>query len=358
MSWISQAISAVTGPFKRRPSQAQAAAQAAARRPRTLQPDSTQEINIKFIFSLTNPGIIRPDQAIEALGDEKAAEIAQLVLEHFRDKRPEMASFPSLATQVIDVAEHPDADLTRLSRLIDQDPAISMKVLQTANSAMYRREREVTSVRLAITQLGLSLVANVAVGVACRSLFDVETRLEHDLFPTRWTEQFQHSMTTAFAASNCSLQRRAGTPEQAFLGGMFHDIGKSLALRSLASLMLAGKIGPISEERIDRVLEKVHVEVGSLALQQWELPSFLYSTCLHHHDDKVPVGSEYTDLHTIRIVSGLNVLRIRTNFDEGLVREVRRSAMALGMTEQQLRALNTQVREYAEQVAEMFTLKG
>ena len=358
MGWLDKANDWLTRPFR---AEAPATAGQPRRgggaddgRPERAPPDT--DVTVRYIFSLTNPGIVKPlgDGVPRNIDDPLTLEVADQVLAHFHAHRPEPASFPALATQVIDVAEQEEPDLGKLSRLIEQDAAISSKVLQVANSALYHRDFEITSMRAAVSHLGMFAVANVAVGVACRSLYDGDARGDIDLYPAYWKGLFLQSMTAAYAASQFATERQIGRSDQIFLAGIFHDIGKSLGLRSLCSLIRAKKVDRLDETQVDRVLERVHVAVGTEAHVAWQLPQFLSTICRRHHDDDVVASPDYAELHIIRVVSGLNALRLSVNFDRALSRQVRQSVHALGITPPQLRQLASSIRMASESVADLF----
>jgi len=96
------------------------------------------------------------------------------------------------------------------------------------------------------------------------------------------------------------------------------------------------------------------VQVGTEAHGAWQLPAFLAGICRRHHDDEVIAADDNTELHVIRVVSGLNALRISANFDKRLTRQVCASVQALGMDPLQLRELTSKIREASERVHELF----
>jgi HD-like signal output (HDOD) protein len=78
-----------------------------------------------------------------------------------------LIDFPSpagVAAQVIDVASDPEADLGRVAQVIGQDPALSAKMLRTANSAFYAGRRKSQNLRQAIVVLGLNATLTLALG--------------------------------------------------------------------------------------------------------------------------------------------------------------------------------------------------
>src|SRR5262249_38456322 len=161
---------------------------------------------------------------------------------------------------IINLVEDPQCDVNRLVPIIGQDAAISTKLLNVSNSVAYRGMGEIQDVRSAILKLGMREVAQIAAGVAGSSLFDVTVRAEFELFTKRWRALFFNAMTVAFAAGWLSIDRNLGRPDRVFLGGMLHDVGKSIVLRSLSALVIGGTLNePPSDAAVERVLEELHV---------------------------------------------------------------------------------------------------
>src|ERR1035437_2099825 len=65
-----------------------------------------------------------------------------------------LPTLPAVAIRVIDLANEPDVNLDQLSGLVGLDPALSAKLVKTANSALYQSHRSSTNVRQAIELLG------------------------------------------------------------------------------------------------------------------------------------------------------------------------------------------------------------
>jgi len=364
MGWTKKASDFFKNPFRGGAGQAPAAADSSPlervprARPEVVRAETS--VALRGLFSATQVGgRAAPDgRALSGEQQELAARLSVMVLEHFREHRLEMVSFPAMATQVIELAEQSDVDLGALSHLIERDAAIAGKVLQVANSALYHRGNEIPSIRGAVGHLGMFAVANIAVGVACRSLYDSDTRAEFDLYPKHWKEQFLQSMTVGFATSHFASQHDMERGDHLFLAGMFHDVGKSLALRSLSRLVLDKKVAPCDEAVVDRVLEDTHVAIGVEAHHNWQLPGFMAELCAHHHDDEVPADSEHKDLHALRLVSGLNALRIMGELERPLKRQLKSSVRALGVSQAEVKDLSSDIRDANDRTIEMFGMNA
>jgi len=312
-------------------------------------PDSRSQATEDYLrreFPLAPPAPEVPATTVKELSD--------LVREHFEANRPDPASFPSLAARVIDLTEQPDLHLDSLAQVIAQDPAIAFRILKVANSTFYRRAKNVEDLRTALRLLGLNEVARIAVGMAGRALFDMEARSEYSALSQRWSTLYSDSMTMAFSASWLGTELRVGQPGRAFLGGMFHDIGKTVALRAISTMAVRGEIPMLPDPVIDQVVEDVHLDLGVSLHATWNLPEYLTTLCLRHHDPKVPEVPEFDDVHIVRAVSLLNLLRTGRADPSLPFDQLLQALHALRMGPGQTRDLCVKMNEMSEHVRATF----
>jgi HD-like signal output (HDOD) protein len=286
--------------------------------------------------------------------DPEEREIAGALLEHFDAHRPGPASFPGLAMKVLELVRDQDVQVARLAATVENDPALSAALLVLSNSVLYRGIDEVRTVRDAIARLGLSEVARLASALATRSLYQSGVRAEFEAFAPAWNRLFFHAAATARGASELAKARRIGNAESVFLGGMLHDVGKSLALRSLAALSLEGKVKVRDEDSLERILHRVHVEVGGEAHREWGLPRGLAELAVLHHDAAIPAGPQHAELHLVRLVSALLLHRERPGLHPDAPGEALQSARALGLGPDRVAALGVALGETQEWVTMMF----
>jgi HD-like signal output (HDOD) protein len=300
-------------------------------------------------------GVVLPrERPWSAEEEAQAAALVPLVLAEFSKHRPSPTAFPALAVQIIDLLNGPDVDMAKLLKAISPDPAISVNVLRVANSALYSRGGEVNDMRMAVMRIGLRGVGEIAAGVAGRTLFDVALRVEYEIFGERWNNLFLDTMAVAFGASQFAFEQNVGRADRAFLAGMFHDMGKSLALRSLAGLVISGQVpAPIPEAVVDEVLERTHVETGATAMGIWGLPQHLIEACLHHHDAEVPGDADAMELHILRMVSGIHRL-VKDQEDPRRLAETRQSIEAMRLDRRGVKRLHRELEAQTERVKVLF----
>ena len=292
------------------------------------------------------------------LSEEEEAEdlrVAALVLDHFHKNRPGPASAPSLSLQILNLVATPRTGAADLARLVQNDPGLAASVLHVANSAYHRGLQEVESVRDAVARIGLEEAGRVAGALAAKSLFSPRMRQEFAAFSGPWSDLYLRAVTVATVSASLAMRTRTARSDRCYLGGMLVDVGKSVALRSLASLAVDRVIEP-SPERVERVLDRLHVEIGGDVHQEWNLPQYLTVLCVRHHDEAVPADPEFGDLHVVRLVSALEDLRRSPASAAHAAVELAQSAGVLQVDPLGARALVAELRTTAERVARTFPL--
>lgn len=297
-----------------------------------------------------------PVEALEAgaapLGAEEVA-TAEAVLAHFDAHRPGPASFPSISLQILDQVRDPKVDAASLARTIELDAALSSGVLVLANSAVFRGVTKVETLREAVTRLGLGEVARIAAALSTRSLYR-GVRTEFELFGPTWNRLFYHAATVARAGAELANARKLADPDRVFLAGMLHDVGKSLALRSLAALLLDDRVPRHDAAAVDRILHQVHVLVGAEAHREWGLPASLAAIAEWHHLPEIAGGPEQAELHVVRLTSALELARTAPGVSPAAPAEAVGSARALLLGPARVQALRAALVEHGEWVRMIF----
>ena len=70
-------------------------------------------------------------------------------------KTQDIATLPGVATKILSLIENENTNLNIISKLVESDPALSLKVLRVSNSPLFAGRSEVTNMSQAIMNLGL-----------------------------------------------------------------------------------------------------------------------------------------------------------------------------------------------------------
>jgi len=297
-----------------------------------------------------------PLGALNGLGPPslpEEGEVARQVSAHFDAHRPGPASFPAIALNVLELLRDPKVDAAALARAIELDMALSAGVLALANSAVFRGVSKVETLREAVARLGLTEVARLAAALSTRSLYR-GMRAELELFGGTWDRLFHHAATVARAGAELAKARRLGDPDRVFLGGMLHDVGKSLALRSLGALVVEERVQRPAPEMVERILHNLHVQIGAEAHREWGLPEGLSAIAARHHLPDPGPGPGQEELHVVRLCSALELARSAPGTSWAAPAEAVGSARALGLGPTRVAALRAALAEHADWVRMLF----
>ncbi|MBU2490096.1 MAG: HDOD domain-containing protein, partial [Proteobacteria bacterium] len=158
--------------------------------------------------------------------------------------------------------------LARVADLIHQDPALTVKILQLANSEYWGIAREVGDARQAAALLGLDVLSPILDAVMEKNPASVWGR-----HPRMFEDLYRHGMHVALAASRIAQREDPSDllVSRAFTCGLIHDVGK-LVLAAHApddynyALELARKRN-ISVQVVERdVFSGTHQEAGAFFL--------------------------------------------------------------------------------------------
>jgi HD-like signal output (HDOD) protein len=277
---------------------------------------------------------------------EQVSWLAELLSERVRSDQGELPAFPGLAMRILKIMEAPDPDLKKLVQTIREDAMVSAQLLRMANSVYYSRGCEVTTVHDAAVRLGMRAVANVAIAAATRAMFDAHEREYRASFSAQWQRLSRYCVQCAAGARWLSLWIRKGDPEQAFLGGLLHDIGKVVALRAMGAMVHDGDISAQTPVLVvEAALEEVHVSLGSELALFWNLPGYVSYLCEEHHQARPASAPANNNMHLVRIASTLYESRTNPLYRSSLEDELFWSALSFGIAREPLHAVAEQLKK-------------
>jgi putative nucleotidyltransferase with HDIG domain len=195
----------------------------------------------------------------------------------------DLPPLPQVAAQVLRLAADPDSTTDELQRVISTDQALAAQILKIANSAMFGMVREVKTLTQAIMTLGFSTIKSIVIASSARNLYKRGgTGLQERLL-------WEHALVTAIAARGYARSFRSPRLEEAFLGGLMHDIGKAVMGLKFPE-RYGAMMRTIYNEDADGMDSELdlfgfdHAMVGEAILHQWNLARSLENSVRWHHD--------------------------------------------------------------------------
>lgn len=190
--------------------------------------------------------------------------------------------YPAVATRVQQLAARPSTGADALEAVLVQDPALASQILRVANSAFYAGLNPVDTIKLAVLRLGFAHVVNLAVLCSQRGQFTSPHPQVQALMSRLWQHSVGCALGARWLAHRCGYRARA---DEAFMAGLFHDIGKLLILKVVDDVRQRGEWSQdLPEALLLELLRTQHAEQGAKLIARWNLPAAYATIARTHHD--------------------------------------------------------------------------
>jgi HD-like signal output (HDOD) protein len=178
-----------------------------------------------------------------------------------------LPTLPEVAIKVRNAVEKENSTAKEVADIIVTDAALSARLLQVANSPLYRGRVQIDSVQMAVTRLGVRLVRSLVVSLIMQQIFQATHDLLDQKFRQVWEESVQIAALSRVLAGNLDHLDN----DQAMLGGLIHNIG------ALPILAMAENEEELLEnpDELDRVIMALSPAVGTRILELWDFPASL-----------------------------------------------------------------------------------
>lgn len=195
-----------------------------------------------------------------------------------------LPSLPDIYARLQRAMVTPDVSVDQVAAIIEQDMAMSAKVLQLVNSAFFGLFQRVESPARAVALLGLETIKGLVLGVQVFSGMKSRSKL------FSLNKLMQHSMAVGACAKKIAAAETNDKAliDHSFIGGILHDVGKLvLASRMPAqfdqAILLAREQHCSLREAELQIFHTGHGRVGAYLIGLWGLPGPVVEAIGFHH---------------------------------------------------------------------------
>jgi HD-like signal output (HDOD) protein len=166
-----------------------------------------------------------------------------------------------VALHIKQLLDDPNVTVKDIADVLNNDPAMTAKLLKTCNSPLYRTVAEITSNRDAIVRLGFNTTRQLITIFALKEVFKSKNKFLQQKMGELWAHSSEVASTSYVLASKTPGMN----PEQAMLAGLIQDIGAIPILNYIEKHPKFMK----RDYKIDAILTTLKSRIGAQILDSW-----------------------------------------------------------------------------------------
>lgn len=241
-----------------------------------------------------------------------------------------LPTLPHILLKLIEACNSEKISIKDLGGIVEKDPSLCIKILRIVNSAYYNLPHQVNNFNQALSLLGIDTLRNIAMSASVSRVFnDIREGSFFSLKQFWW-----HSLMCAVVAELLAKKVSYPSPEEAFLSGLLHDIGKLVLIENFpeeyAAIVKASKNNtPLFIEE-EKHLGISHADTGFWLINRWHLQSFIADAVLYHHE---PLSRIANSLPLVKIIHVANVLSFENSGTKNVKLEMAEEVFGLESTD-------------------------
>lgn len=196
----------------------------------------------------------------------------------------DLPTLPAIAMEVNRLLQDEFVKMEDLEDTIEKDQAMVSKILKLSNSAFFGLRFKVRSIREALMLIGFNTVRNAIVSVSVIKAFEGFKSLKNFDMAEFW----EHSISVAITSKELAKQTGLAQPDDAFLAGILHDIGKIVMVQYFPDVFTdiwvrTTDMDELFHEAEERLQVAGHGLIGGILAQKWKLHENIVHSIRYHN---------------------------------------------------------------------------
>ncbi len=214
-------------------------------------------------------------------------------LQNLVSKIESLPSLPSCYQEIMQIIQKEEGSLKEVAEIIQSDVSMSMEILKYVNSSFFGLYKKVSSIRQAVSLLGINTIQTLVLSINVFSQIDKSKRYAINI-PELWKHSFLTGLFSKAIISDLGMDTQL--QEDAFTLGLLHDIGiLTLATQipdKYKEVYKKAKSNDLNLSQAEYLMfDTSHAEVAAYLLGLWGISSNLITVISTHHLAK-PIPDE------------------------------------------------------------------
>ncbi len=220
-------------------------------------------------------------------------------------KADNLPQLPQVMLRLIKACNNENTSIEELTQIISADPSLTSRLIQIIGSPYINLPKEVNSIKTAVVYLGMDTIRNIAISTSAMRFFKFSQALEGFDMGKFW----YHSYKSAVIAQNIARENEFSNPDEFFLAGLLHDIGRLVLIQNFPKeYQTILKTATTEHETLAAELEMFKADtpqVSAWLFSQWNLNPLISDAVLFINEEMEQIESA---LSHVKIVYSANLL--------------------------------------------------
>ena len=212
-----------------------------------------------------------------------------------------LPQLPQVMLKLIKACNSDETEINELIDIISIDPGLASKLMQIIGSAYINLPKEVNNIKSAVVYLGMDTIRNIAISTSAMHFFKFTKSVPEFNINQFW----YHSYKCAVLARKIAEENDIPNPDEFFLAGLLHDIGRLVLLENYPDeykqiLKTSSSERPI----LAAELEKFDIntpELSAWLFKQWDLNPLIADSVLFINESIEQIESAFPHVKIVFI---------------------------------------------------------
>ncbi|CCK78264.1 HDOD domain-containing protein [Desulfobacula toluolica] len=220
-----------------------------------------------------------------------------------------LPQLPQVMLRLIKACNSGKTSIDELAEIISTDPSLTSRLLQIIGSPYINLPKAVNSIKNAVVYLGVDTIRNMAISTSAMRFFNVSKIVPEFDIGRFW----YHSYKCGVIAKKIALENNFSDPDEFFLAGLLHDIGRLVLLQNFPDdYKTVLQTTPNEKQILAAEMEMFGADtpqVSAWLFRQWNLNPLIADAVLFINE---PIEQIKSALFHVKVVFISNILAGRT----------------------------------------------
>lgn len=216
-----------------------------------------------------------------------------------------LPQLPQVMLRLIKACKAEKTSIEELTEIISTDPSLVSRLLQIIGSPYVNLPKEVNSIKTAVVYLGMDTIRNIAISTSAMHFFKLSRAVKSFDLVRFW----YHSYKCAVMARMISEENGYSNPEEFFLAGLLHDIGRLVLMQNFPEqYQTLFETAPTEDQILSSEMNLFDADtpqVSAWLFSQWNLNPLISDAVLFINESAEQIESA---LSHVKILYVANVL--------------------------------------------------